>query len=186
MPTVAPKVTDRLNGVRAQLSSARAQLLAARAALADLRSEIDVGRPGIDHDPDVGAATAASLRRVTEDARSTERALASVLVEIAGRTDQLAATGSESASSEALLGSGQVSGGTARRESARARVAESMPQMGDALASGTIGGEHLDAVARAAAHLDDQEQSALEARQSELASAAEDLPVDAFGRLVRR
>lgn len=107
------------------------------------------------------------------------------MVEIAQRTDQLAATGSASDSSEALLGSGQVSGGTARRESARARVATSMPQLGDALVAGTIGGEHLDALARASAGLDENEQAALRARQPELASAAERLPVDAFGRLVR-
>jgi len=183
MGSHVPSVFERLDGVRSQIAAARAQLLDARGMLAALRVELETGSNSTVAG-DMGAE-AAAIRRITNEARSTERALDSVLIEVAQRTDQLAAAGTSVDACEALLGVGEVSGGTARRESARARLARSMPQLGDALAAGTVGGEHLDAIARASAQLDEQEQTALEARQGELASAAERLPVDAFGRLVR-
>ena len=183
MRNQVPSVTERLDGVRSQIAAARAQLLDARGVLAALRVEHESGS----NSTATGGkgAQAAAIRRITNEARSTERALDSVLIEVAQRTDQLAAAGTSADASEALLGVGEVSGRTARRESARGRVARSMPQLGDALAAGTVGGEHLDAIARASARLDEREQTALEAKQDELASAAERLPVDAFGRLVR-
>lgn len=126
------------------------------------------------------------LREAVGGVRTIERALEALKVRIARRSDELAAAGSGPAADETLLSSGEVSGGTARRDAARATTSVEMPRFGDALQRGTVSGEHLDALSRAQKHcLDESERDALRALEPELLEAAERTPVDTFNRLAR-
>jgi len=85
-----------------------------------------------------------------------------------------------------LLGVGDVSAGTARKEAARAGMADAMPSLGQALIDGRVGAEHLDAIARTANGLDEPTREALSGLQDDLVEAAGRMPVDTFNRHLRR
>jgi hypothetical protein len=120
------------------------------------------------------------------EARSTERLLAAVVVELGRRAREVAEVGQAGDPTEPLLDQGQVSAGRARTEAQRAEVAAALPELGEALAEGAVGPEHLDAVARASRGLDPEEQVALQQREPELLDEAKRMPVDAFNRHLRR
>jgi hypothetical protein len=60
-----------------------------------------------------------------------------------------------------------------------------MPEVHDALATGTLSAGHADAIARAANRLDEAERDELAARAPELVEQAATLSVDSFARKVR-
>lgn len=159
-----PSLIDQLRGAQRQLASARA----------DLRA--------LDH----GSLDATGLRHVMAEARSTERLLAAVVVELGRRAREMAEVGQAGDPTEPLLDQGQVSASRARTEARRADVAAALPELGEALAEGAVGPEHLDAVARASRGLDPSEQIALHQRERDLLAAARRMPVDAFNRHLRR
>ena len=76
-----------------------------------------------------------------------------------------------------------VRSGTARRDAQRVEAAAEFDRFTDGAASGLIGGDQLDSLARAAKRLDDDERAAL--NTPELAAAAVDLPADEFDRRVK-
>ncbi len=125
------------------------------------------------------------LRSLTSQARSTARMLDTLEVSIARSATALAAEGRSGTASETLLNQGEVSAAAARRQAARADVADALPDLGRALAAGAVGGEHLDAVARASKGLSDDEARQLAACGSALADAAASMPVDTFNQHVR-
>ncbi len=155
---------DHLRGAQRQLASVRTDLRAL----------------------DAGHLDASGLRHVMAEARSTERLLAAVVVEIGRRARELAEVGQVGDPVEPLLDQGQVSAGQARTEARRADVAFVLPLLGDALADGVVGPEHLDAVGRASRHLDPEQQTALQQQEVELLEAARRMPVDTFNRHLRR
>jgi len=69
--------------------------------------------------------------------------------------------------------------------SERATVCASMPEVHAALASGTLSAGHVDAIARAANRLDDQEREELAAMAPELVGQAAATSVETFARKVR-
>ncbi len=99
---------------------------------------------------DLSGHDASSLRSLIGELRLTERSLRALGVKAARQSDALAAEGSAPDAEETLLGSGDVSGSTARKERDRSRIADAIPQAGNALDEGTIGAEHLDAISNAA------------------------------------
>ncbi len=135
---------------------------------------------------DVSCLDEAALRSATAEARGAERALAAVKLRIGQRANQLAAAGTGADAGAVLLGVGDVSAGTARKEAARAGVAEAMPSLGSALADGRVDAEHLDAIARTARSLDEPTRDALAGLQNDLVEAAARMPVDTFNRHLRR
>ena len=74
---------------------------------------------------------------------------------VARRAAELAADGSGDPAAAVLAGGGRRSGRDARAAAARGDICAAIPELHDALASGTVSAGHVDAVARAAAHLDD-------------------------------
>ena len=84
-----------------------------------------------------------------------------------------------------LLGRGNVSGSTARKEAERANTTEAMPDLDDAVSSGDISGEHLDAISRARKGLSEAERIVFDQLAAELAEIAANLPVDTFKRRLR-
>ncbi len=67
---------------------------------------------------DVSCLDDAELRRATAEARGAEQALAVVKLRIGQRANQLAAAGTGADAGAVLLGVGDVSAGTARKEAA--------------------------------------------------------------------
>ncbi len=84
---------------------------------------------------------------------------------------------------ETLLGDGQVRRSTARRDAARAEVVVQLDKVGAALDQGSIGGEQLDSLARAARRLKPEQRERLNTDAVLLAARA--LPADAFDRAVQ-
>ena len=129
---------------------------------------------------DLSTADAALLTRVTAELRRLENRCAGVAVDIARRAKEL---GDDPDAT--LLGNGKVSGRTSRKESKRAGVTERMTRVGDKLREGEVSGEHLDAIANAAADLSDEEAELFAQLDGELAEAASQQPVDTFRRKLR-
>ena len=134
---------------------------------------------------DVSNLDDAGLRHASALGRRLERVAASLLVKVAQRSKQLSAMGSSVDPVQAMLGGGEVSNRRARADAARAEVAETLPELGEALQRGHTSGEHLDAVARATADLSETEQEGLAAIGHDISEAAKRLPVDTFNRHLR-
>lgn len=132
---------------------------------------------GLLADIDLSSADAALLTRVTAELRRLENRCAGVAVDIARRAKELGDNPDAT-----LLGNGKVSGRTSRKESKRAGVTARMKRVGDKLRAGDVSGEHLDAIANAAADLDDDEAERFAELDHQLADAASKLPVDTFRR----
>lgn len=126
------------------------------------------------------------LDDVVAAGRLVERATAALLLRAAHQAADLAAAG-EGPGPEAILGGrGAVTASVARAEACRASAATALPSFASALAGGSVGPGHLDAVARALHQAADAERDALIARERSLLEAAERLSVDSFGRFLSR
>jgi len=135
---------------------------------------------------DLTAHDASAVRSLISELRLTERSLTALNVKAARRSDALAAEGAAPDAEEALLGTGDVSGSTARKERDRGRIADAIPELGDALDEGKIGGEHLDAVSNAAKGLDPELRPLFDACAGDLVDRSDNTPVDTFRKQVRR
>lgn len=78
---------------------------------------------------------------------------------------------------------GGVSAAEGRRKERRSEVIDRAPSFGDALASGTIGAEHVDALANATAQLGDDVRAALFDLERELLDDATRMTPERFGRV---
>lgn len=135
---------------------------------------------------DLSGHDAQSLQTLLAELRLTERSLTSLTIKAGQRSDSLAADGKAPDAEEAFLASGAVSGSTARKERDRSRIANAIPKLGTALDQGTIGGEHLDAVASAARRLDPDVRPLFDACAGDLVDRSDNTPVDTFRRQVQR
>lgn len=102
------------------------------------------------------------------------------------RGRELAAAGLAGSAEAAHVRAGQRSEREARAIADRAEVCDHMPGFEAALESGSVSGGHLDAVARAAARLDDAGREQLHAAADRYVGQAERSGVDAFERAMRR
>ncbi len=80
---------------------------------------------------------------------------------------------------------GGVSAADAKRKERRSKILDDAPEFGDALADGTIGAEHVDALANATSKLDDDVTTSLFDDTAELVDAATSMSPERFGRHVR-
>jgi hypothetical protein len=109
------------------------------------------------------------------------------LVQAGLRADELSSAGLGAPSADALLGHGRVQGVTARRESARCRLAARSPIVAAAMASGELGVDHLDLLVRHLGRLDADALQAVASNGLErLLHEAGTLPADTFGAALRR
>ncbi len=137
-------------------------------------------------DSDVSTLDGPGIKRLLTEVRQTERALTALRVQAGRHSDRLAQEGQAPDAGEAFLGSGDVSGAQARRDTNRARLVDDIPSLGDALDQGTIGGEHLDAISNAAKGFDEAARPLFDAAASDLVSQSDNTPVDTFKKQVQR
>ncbi len=127
-----------------------------------------------------GAGGMRELRPLVDAARIAQSALGGFITRV-GLVGREVEPGS---SSELLQGQARsVRSGTARRDAERVAAAAEFDSFTKGAASGRIGGDQLDSLARAARRLGDDERVAL--NTPELAAAAAELPADEFDRRVR-
>ncbi len=103
---------------------------------------------------------------------------------IAGRAARLAAEGNGEAPTTVLTGGGRRAKRDAEAAAARGTVCARMPSVADALADGTIGAGHVDAIVNATRHLDDDATTELVEHSAELVDAAATMTPEAFDREV--
>ena len=103
---------------------------------------------------------------------------------IAGRAARLAAEGNGEAPATVLTGGGRRAKRDAEAAAARGTVCARMPAVADALADGTIGAGHVDAIVNATRHLDDDATTELVEHSAELVDAAATMTPEAFDREV--
>ncbi|MGH1489381.1 MAG: DUF222 domain-containing protein [Acidimicrobiales bacterium] len=118
------------------------------------------------------------------DVRLAQRSLDGLVMGLADRTDRLASDGESAPSDETMRGDGSVSAAQARRESKRAATARIVPGLAEAVSAGAVSGEHVDAIARHTSRLTEEQR--LQVDFEGLLAPAAALPVETFGRLVKR
>lgn len=101
---------------------------------------------------------------------------------IAIRAGDLADQGSCESAGSVLTGRGRRSQRDAEAAANRGDVCKTMPTVQDALAEGTISAGHVDAIANAAAQLDDSAKAELRDLEKNLVNAATAMPVEDFER----
>lgn len=141
---------------------------------------VDLGRCDVSGLDDNG------LRTITTTARKVERATAALIIRLGQHANQLANNGQAAPAAETLGRNGQVSASRARKEAARTKVAERIPELGKALNNGQTSSEHLDAIARALKNLNKDQQQAFLDQADQLTTQAERLPVDTFNAHIRK
>ena len=104
---------------------------------------------------------------------------------IAVRAAELADEGRGEAAATVLAGGGRRSRRDAEAAAARGTLCQRMPQLGTALAEGTIGAGHIDAVANAARHLEGDALAVLAQHGESLVNAAASMSPEQFDREVR-
>ena len=103
-------------------------------------------------------------------------------VRIARRTRQLASEGRAEPAHDLLTRHGQQSAKHAKTATEREQVCTTMPAFEDALVAGAVAAGHLDAIANATRHLDEQLAAEFHACQADLLSDATRSSVDSFER----
>jgi hypothetical protein len=116
--------------------------------------------------------------------RTVQATVEASLLQAGLRADELSAQGTGPPARDALLGSGEVRGATARREARRTALAGRLSRLAHTMSSGRFGPDHLDALVRRLGHLDDEVLAAVELDQ--LLSEGHRLPADTFDASLRR
>lgn len=116
--------------------------------------------------------------------RNIQRRLDGLVMQIAERSNQLAADGRSAPAEEAVRGGGAVGARQARREAARAQTAAVFPGLQEAVSSGATSGEHVDAINRHTTKLSDEQRARLDL--GPIVDAAKRMPVESFARLIKR
>ena len=134
-------------------------------------------------DPDV--CDADELDALTASVAELRAWCDALQVRIARRQRALADDGRGADPAWSIARHGRVSGKEAKNAADRERVCTSMPAFEDALASGSIGAGHVDALACATKRLDETASAEFVACADDLLADAERLGVDAFARSAR-
>lgn len=137
-------------------------------------------------DVDVMSLDAVGVRRLLDEVVRSDRALSALKIRLGQRCNALSAQGRSADADEVFIGIGRESSATAHRDARRAGIVDEIPQLGPAIDSGQIGGEHLDAIARVAGRLDPELRPTFDDAAVELVASSPELPVDTFARAVRR
>lgn len=127
-----------------------------------------------------------NIAALMAEVRASERALTAIKVKIGQRSDHLAAENAGPDAAETFSGRGDVSNRAARSETNRSRTANNIPEAGDALDNGTIGGEHLDALDRARKNIEPELHDLFDQCAGDLINRSDNTPVDAFNKQVKR
>lgn len=105
--------------------------------------------------------------------------------QVTTRLRELHATAGDAPPADLHSRCGGVSSAEGKRKERRSEAIEHAPSFGDALACGSIGAEHVDALANATAMLDDVVRDALFGLEDELLDDATRMTPERFGRACR-
>ena len=98
-------------------------------------------------------------------------------VRVAAAAARLAEGGTCETPGDVLAGGGRRSSRDAAAAARRSKVCDRMPAVHDALAGGAVSAGHVDAIARAARHLDDAGKAELAELADTIVASARALPV---------
>jgi hypothetical protein len=141
----------------------------------------------------VGALDAADIAAADSDAcavllghiKHTRGWLDAVEARLTSRLDHLYETAGAAPAADLHSRCGGVSAAEGKRKQRRSKTLDDAPSFGDALADGTIGAEHVDALANATTRLDDDIKSSLFDDEADLLDAAASMSPERFARHVR-
>jgi hypothetical protein len=133
---------------------------------------------------DVSSADETELTAVLAQVRAAQRCLEGLTIRIGVRSNELAALGRAAPAAETLRGDGAIGAAQARREARRSDAAQQYPVVGQAVRSGEMSGEHVDAIARHTTGLTTDEQAAFNVDAA--VEQAKRLPPETFNRHLKR
>ena len=131
---------------------------------------------------DATAADSATCAAVLADLRRSRGWIDAVEARFTSRMRQLADTAGAPPAAAEHTRHGGVSAAEGRRKERRSKAIEQAPSFGGALADGTIGSEHVDALANATATLDDAIKTELLAGEADLLADAAEMTPEQFAR----
>ncbi|MDW3214629.1 MAG: DUF222 domain-containing protein [Ilumatobacteraceae bacterium] len=104
---------------------------------------------------------------------------------VTSRLRELHATAGAAPAADLHTRCGGVSAAEGKRKERRSKTIDEAPSFGDALASGDVGAEHIDALAAATSKLDDDVKTALLGHEDDLLADATRMSPERFGRSCR-
>jgi hypothetical protein len=149
-----------------------------------VREQIVAAVEALDAADVTGADTARCLDLLAR-AKRVRGWVDAVEARIGSRMRELQTTAGGVAPAEAHTKCGGVSAAEGKRKERRSETIEEAPSFGDALASGAIGAEHIDALGNVTARLDEQVKAAMLDRQQDLLGKATTMTPEQFGRSCR-
>ena len=129
-------------------------------------------------DPDVCASLLGTVKQLRGWIDSFEAGITS-------RMRELHATAGAAPAADLHTKCGGVSAAEGRRKDRRSKTIDDAPSFGDALASGDVGAEHVDALAAATSKLHDDVKTALFDHEDDLLADATRMTPEQFGRSCR-
>lgn len=135
---------------------------------------------------DITSCGEASLVGLLGDVRQAQRCLDGLVMRIGVRANELAKEGRSALAEETIKGSDNNSVGSrqARREAKRAKTAEDVNGLGDAVANGETSGDHADSIGRHTSKLSEEQRVSF--NFDGLVAKAKTMTADEFDRLVKR
>ena len=135
---------------------------------------------------DITAADSAACADLLQHAKRVRGWVDSVEAQVTSRIRTLHATAAAAPAADLHTRCGGVSSAEGKRKERRSEAIDEAPSFGHALASGSIGAEHVDALANATARLDDDTKAALLDLEGDLLSDASSMSPEQFGRSCRQ
>jgi hypothetical protein len=134
---------------------------------------------------DIAAADSAACSDLLGHAKRLRGWVDAVEARVTARIRTLHAEAGAAPATDLHTRCGGVSSAEGRRKERRSETIDEAPSFGDALATGTIGAEHVDALANATARLDDDTKAALFGLEDDLLADAAAMSPEKFGRSCR-
>lgn len=134
---------------------------------------------------DASIADTATCERMVGDLNRVIGGAQAALAGYTSRLGDLHDTAGGAPPADVLTKCGGVSAAEGKRRERRSKAIEEAPSFGEALGSGLIGAEHVDALANATAQLGDEVKDVLLAAEDELLAEAQAMSPERFGRSCR-
>jgi len=134
---------------------------------------------------DTAGADSAGCAHMLASARQLRGWLDAVEAQVTSRVTELHDTAGGAPAADLHTRCGGVSSAEGKRKERRSKTIETAPSFGEALAEGTIGAEHVDALANATGRLDNDTTSQLFDDEAELLADAASMSPEKFGRSCR-
>ena len=134
---------------------------------------------------DVAASDDAGCTDLLRAIRKVRGWVDAVEARVTTRMRELHATAGAAPAADLHTRCGGVSSAEGKRKERRSEAIQQAPSFGDALANGTIGAEHVDALANASTKLDEDVREALFGFEHEMLAEATRMTPERFGRTCR-